>query len=180
MPEHYLVVYDASQINARDLYGGLVFVAIGVVASVYLGWRRSHDPSRGTGPFVGAALWLACSTAFVVNTVQTAAGYGRMFRDGTCEIAEGTVTVLREGLRTGHDSGDRIAIDGVEFEFSYFDASRPGYRQIISRGGWLTEGTRARVHHLEGDILKVEVASNEPQTESAHDPPSAHSVPPNR
>ena len=163
MHAEYNTVYDVSLIGNPDFYRGLIFLAIGFAVTAFFVKTRLQGLGNRIFLFVWAAGWLACSTWFVVHTFRMSREYERMYHAGRCGIAEGTVKVLREGKRNGHDSGDRIVIDGVEFEFSYFDASRPGYRRIIRRGGWLTEGTKARVHYFDGAILKVEIASTDPR-----------------
>jgi hypothetical protein len=64
------------------------------------------------------------------------------------KIVEGVVHVLHLEPEGGHDSGDIIEINGVEFEFSCFHDTL-GYNKTIVFGGVLTEGTFARVFYYQ-------------------------------
>ena len=63
-------------------------------------------------------------------------------------MAEGVVDVLHLEPEGGHDAGDIIQINGVEFEFSCFHDTL-GYNKTIVFGGVLTEGTFARVFYYQ-------------------------------
>jgi hypothetical protein len=63
-------------------------------------------------------------------------------------ITEGVVHVLHLEPEGGHDAGDIIQINGVEFEFSCFHNTF-GYNKTIVFGGVLTEGTFARVFYYQ-------------------------------
>ena len=104
--------------------------------------------------------WIGLSTLGLLDTIRLSNEYSRRLQEGRCQVAEGVVTVLQTGKSGGHDAGDQIAIGGVEFQYSYYDASKPGYRRIIQKGGRLTEGTKARVHYYDGALLKVEIAKD--------------------
>ncbi len=57
---------------------------------------------------------------------------------------------------TGHTKGDIIAVNGAEFEVNYFLAT-PAYRNTISHGGVLRGGVYARIYHVNGAILRVDI-----------------------
>jgi hypothetical protein len=82
--------------------------------------------------------------------------YTSALRNGRCGIAEGVVRVLRQQPAGGHAAGDRVRLGDREFEVNYY-RSTLAYNQTIAHGGALTDGTRARVHYLDGAILKVEI-----------------------
>lgn len=73
---------------------------------------------------------------------------------------EGVVHVLHVQPKEGHDSGDIISIAGEEFVIQRFVAGE-AYKQTIAHGGFLTEGTYARVFWGYDDpfksILQVDV-----------------------
>lgn len=72
------------------------------------------------------------------------------------QVVEGVVHVSQAQPYQGHTSGDKITINGQPFEVDYFNAA-PGYKDTISRGGVLREGTYVRIHHCDGAIIKIEV-----------------------
>jgi hypothetical protein len=78
------------------------------------------------------------------------------YERGGYEIAEGIVTVLHQQPAHGHSSGDRITVDRKPFEVNYFYAT-PAYRQTIAHGGALQQGTYARLSHVDGEIVRVEI-----------------------
>lgn len=68
------------------------------------------------------------------------------------QIAEGVVHVLHTQNPLGHDQGDIIMIDNVEFEINAYVGGW-NYDKTISHGGALTEGTYARVYYMALSIL---------------------------
>ncbi|CAG0973664.1 hypothetical protein ANAEL_01321 [Anaerolineales bacterium] len=64
------------------------------------------------------------------------------------EIVEGVVHVIHLEPEGGHDSGDIIEINKVEFELSCYHDTL-GYNKTIVYGGVLTEGTFARVFYYQ-------------------------------
>src|SRR6266446_6320721 len=75
---------------------------------------------------------------------------------GRFEVSEGIVAVLHEQPAHGHSSGDRIVVDGRQFEVNYFHAT-PAYRQTIAHGGALQAGRYVRLSHVDGEIVRVEI-----------------------
>ena len=64
------------------------------------------------------------------------------------KIVEGIVHVLHLEPEGGHDIGDIIQINKVEFEFSCYHNTL-GYNKTVVFGGVLTEGTFARVYYYQ-------------------------------
>ncbi len=143
-----------------------VFLGIGIVLFVcaVVGIRRLNLPkwwSREKGTQFGAlllfsVLWMVVAGAgFFVNMYQSfelVAAY----RDGTAQVVEGPVHVLREQPASGHAAGDLIEIKGTKLLIDYFTVT-PAYKQTIAYGGALREGTVARVWHYDGKILRVDL-----------------------
>ncbi|MCP4143628.1 MAG: hypothetical protein GY755_25635 [Chloroflexi bacterium] len=76
-------------------------------------------------------------------------------------IAEGTVDLIQVGRRGGHDGGDIIQIDGIEFSISFFERTY-AYSQPIRYGGALLHDVVARIYYYVDDhddykILRVDV-----------------------
>jgi len=74
-------------------------------------------------------------------------------------VAEGVVHVSSKQPFHGHSGGDKITVGNQSFDVDYFCVT-PGYKQTIERGGALREGVYARVRHVNGVILKVEVKAD--------------------
>ena len=77
-------------------------------------------------------------------------------RRGNCDIVEGTVETFHAMPRTGH-SLESFTVNGVRFEYSDFDLSKPGFNNTESHGGPIHSGMRVRIHHRQGSILQIEV-----------------------
>lgn len=67
------------------------------------------------------------------------------------QIAEGVVHVLHIQKPLGHDQGDIVKIDDIEFEVNV-NAGGWNYDKTISNGGALTEGTYARIYYVDNPI----------------------------
>jgi len=157
------IVYDGFW---RVVALAVLFLAIGAVGLVAgIAWiRRAGIPKwwnrkEGTKPgflLVWSILWLSLGgVGFSVNlyrSYQLVSAY----RDGTAQLVEGTVHVLREQPEGGHAGGDLIEINGTQLVIDYFQVT-PAYRQTIAHGGVLREGTSARVWHDDGKILRLDV-----------------------
>ena len=83
-------------------------------------------------------------------------GLAEAYEKKRYEVAEGIVTVLREQPAHGHSSGDKVVVDGKQFEVNYFHVT-PAYRQTIAQGGALRAGVYARLSHVDGQIVRVEI-----------------------
>lgn len=72
------------------------------------------------------------------------------------QVMEGIVHVSHMQPYQGHTSGDKITVDGQPFMVDFFSEA-PGYKDTISHGGVLREGTYAKIHHCDGAIVKIEI-----------------------
>jgi hypothetical protein len=157
----YHVEFESSYFSNGWLLICLVCVSIGlgVVIAAVIGRLRLKERGGCGIAFIAlwCTFWLSFSLWWLVNTVITGWNYTTALRDGRCKIIEGTVEVLYEQPYSGHAPGDRIRIDGQEFQFSYYTAAL-SYSRTIAHGGVLRDGTKARLHYLDGAILKVEIA----------------------
>ena len=75
-------------------------------------------------------------------------------------ITEGVVRVLRTQPESGHAPGDLIEVGGKKFEINYFKMS-PGYKLTLSHNGYLAEGIKARIYHVDNIILRIDIFTNE-------------------
>jgi hypothetical protein len=106
---------------------------------------------------VWCLIWNSFTVLWLASTLLAGWRYTQALREGLCEVAEGTVEVLHLQPAGGYDPGDRIRVDGREFQYSDFEAVL-AYRQTVSHGGVLRNGAKVRLHYLHERILKVEVA----------------------
>ena len=139
-------------------------VGIGVLTAAIMWIRRLKIPKwwnrkeAGTPSFllVWSILFLSGATAGFSVRIWHSHGLLSAYRDGTAQVIEGTVHVLREQPEGGHAEGDLIEIDGTQLVVDRYVMSS-AYRHTIAYGGVLREGTRARVWHYGRKILRVDV-----------------------
>ncbi len=93
---------------------------------------------------------------YLSSTIELVSAY----RDGRYELTEGNVHVIHKQPEYGHDKGDVILIDGVEFEVDYFGLTK-AYSQTIAHGGVLKEGAYVRIYHSDGQILRIDIRSDQ-------------------
>lgn len=105
-------------------------------------------------------IWLCISIPIWQKEISDINHFLEIYRNGKCQIVEGIVQVSHEQPASGHTAGDKITVDGQEFEVNYFMVT-PGYNITISHGGALREGVFARLHYYNGVILKVEIRKKE-------------------
>lgn len=161
MNDKFQTVFQVSYLGNGVLAQSVLFLAIGLAVAILSVTGRLHLKKKGgcAIPFVApwCVVWISVSSWMVIHTLRNASTYINALQTGQCQVVEGLVTVVHEQPYSGHDAGDRIRVNDVEFQFSAYDATL-AYDRTISHGGHLTNGTLARLHHLNGHILKVEVA----------------------
>jgi hypothetical protein len=162
----YTTVFTVYDGFWRVLGIALVFLAIGTAALVIaITWIRSlrnakrWNSKEGFKPgflLVWSIIWLlAAVPGFGINIWRS---YPLVcaYKDGTAQVVEGSVHVIRKQPEGGHASGDLIEINGVRFDVNFFSLT-PAYKQTIAHGGSLREGVQARVWHYDGWILRVDI-----------------------
>ncbi|MGH8601266.1 MAG: hypothetical protein ACREXR_00330 [Gammaproteobacteria bacterium] len=170
MTTDFITVFEISLWSNGVLAGELFDLAIGTVAllggltGLFYVWRKRGWAWR-------ELVWLVFVTAWAVFWLvmqDFPARFQRIdrlvaaYQAGHCEESEGIVKVLREQPAHGHSSGDRVLVDGREFEVNYFYAT-PAYRETIAHGGVLRSGTYVRLCHVDGAIVRVELRQDRPE-----------------
>jgi hypothetical protein len=121
-------------------------------------FARTQPAGCGTGFWlVWCVLWLAVATLGVGVTLVRGWTYTAALRDGRAEVVEGAVKVLHWQPASGHAPGDLVEVGGRVFRVNFFHTTQ-AYSRTLAHGGDLNDGVRVRLHHLDGAILKVEVA----------------------
>jgi len=76
------------------------------------------------------------------------------------QTTEGVVEYYHPMPASGHDS-ERFTVNGIEFEFSDFDAGDYGYNNAASLGGAIKQGLKVRIGYFDNGsknvILKLEL-----------------------
>ena len=141
----------------------LVFGVYGIIRCIRT--QSSKAVIHSAFAVVFSIVWLAMHMPFVVRDFTSLRHYLHVYRSGQCESAVGFVHVTGRQPYTGHAAGDKITVDGHEFQVDYFHWTL-GYNKTIARGGVLFEKAYVRLHHHDGVILKVEVGSKETRAQA--------------
>lgn len=146
---------------ADELFRLLVGVValIGAITSLLFKWRKSGAfPWRHLIPalftMAWAVVWLVMHD--FPRMYQRIDGLVEAYQEGRYEVSEGPVTILHQQPAHGHSSGDRIVVGGKTFEVNYFYAT-PAYKLTIAHGGVLHAGVYARLSHVGGELVRVEI-----------------------
>jgi hypothetical protein len=136
---------------------GISALLVGVIAIAFKSRKKGARPKDWVMPLFLTAwslLWLFMhdfpNTFGYVNSLLDA------YEKGQYQVVEGEVRVLHQQPATGHTKGDVITVNGTEFEVNYFRAT-PAYRNTISHGGVLRAGVYARIYHVNGEILRLDI-----------------------
>lgn len=136
---------------------GIVVLMVGVIWLVFFRRKVSFRTSIGRVFLIlWGVVWSATSLLFCVKDTYDYFNLSHIYEQQQYQVAEGTVHVLHTQPADGHDQGDIITINDVQFEVDYY-FSTFGYTTTISHGGVLQEGTYARLYYWDGTILRVDV-----------------------
>ena len=161
---NYQTVYDYSEtiLDPITIFP-IIFAVIGPFFLIYgIQSLKNKSQKQSGAPFiiiwgVGASVLGSFTSIFLIANHFY---LNHAYSSGNFKILEGKVHVIHEQPRGGHAAGDIIEIDGQQIEFSYFTAGG-GYKQTIAHGGFLREGTQARLYVKNDDILRVDILTKE-------------------
>jgi hypothetical protein len=157
----YRTVFEVSYFSNGALFEMLGMLAIGLAIAAYAICKRAQFRGKKIGEAIilciVSSVWIGAFTWSAAVLIQDGLRFTRAIRDGSCEVAEGTVQILHQAGAYDKSPGDKIRIGGNDFEFSPWETTL-GFHQIAARGGPLRDGVQARLHYLDKVILKVEVA----------------------
>lgn len=150
-------VFIFTQNRDAIIYRYAFYLLLGVIAlclGLYRAWRVKRRIDYGSERFTSvffilwALGWGVISGSTLYSQIKDYSELYRIYYEGNYSVVEGNVVVLHEQPSGGHDRGDVIVVDGIEFEFSYFSETF-GYNQTISHGGALTDGRPVRLIYCE-------------------------------
>ena len=160
---NYQVVYDIQQV----WYPGWWIFAIGILCLltglgvIFFGDTAPLDSliprsmqQRVIIPFlicVFGSVWIG---AGIINR-SSFASLRAADRDGSAEVVEGIVE--QYVLTSKGHSKETFVVGNRYFAYSDYD-SGAGFHQTRARGGPITEGLRVRIAHVDGRIVRLEIA----------------------
>jgi hypothetical protein len=150
----YRTIYSILDHSARVPWGH-VWIGLGVVVPIVFAWRKRQ---WGTLGLLGAwgAVWnfgILPPSWTIYHDHQRAR---QQLQSGDCQVVEGTVEQFHPMPYHGH-ALESFTVNGVRFEYSDFDDSKPGFNNTTSHGGPIRAGMRVRLHYRGPSILQIEV-----------------------
>lgn len=156
----YTVVYDV----LRD---GIGIAPVGVCLGMLLGLgfgialliheRKQRKPIGGL--IVGLILWGTAALFGGGNVIYQHLRCVAWAKSGNYEVVEGRVTGFQP-RSAGQKSSERFTVKGLTFAYSDSNLGQGGFRYPFGPHGRLQDGTRVRVAHRQGRILKLEIREN--------------------
>jgi hypothetical protein len=150
----YRTVYSILDDSARVPWSH-VAIGFGALLSIVFAWRK-----RRWGTLAVVALWGLFWNYLILPASWTIYHDHRraqeQLRNGDSEVVEGTVEQFHPMPHHGH-SLESFTVNGVRFDYSDFDESKPGFNNTTSHGGPIRAGMRVRIHYSGRSILQIEV-----------------------
>ena len=160
----YQVAYDIQQIAYHGwwIFGvGLVFISAGTAALIlrknptYNSIFETRGIQRTLMPVFAVGfglLWLGIGTL----NYSHFANLRNAASNGGAEVVEGDVKEFVPMPYEGH-AEETFVVSGRYFSYSDYDETK-GFNQTQSHGGPMKEGLHVRITHVDGTILKLEIA----------------------
>jgi hypothetical protein len=160
----YQVAYDIQEVMYPGwwIFGvGILFFSVGLGIILFGDSKllnsiiESSSKQRVVMPIIGCifgALWIGLGIINYSNfaNLRTAA------RDGSTEIVEGKVEQFVPMPYEGH-AQETFIVNGRYFAYSDYDQTK-GFNRTQSHGGPMKEGLQVRITHVDGSIVKLEIA----------------------
>ena len=163
MPSDYVTVFQVT-----DRFPDLWFACVGLIALaagliMVLGKRRFK---RGQPHWVMAIFFCGFGIfwTFVVGSITLSDDLKAFsaYKKGDYRIVEGAVTNFRPMPFQGHQD-ECFSVQEQRFCYSDY-AITPGFHNATSHGGPINEGLPVRIAYRDGNILRLEIPSNQVAT----------------
>ncbi|WP_430913638.1 hypothetical protein [Methylobacterium sp. sgz302541] len=160
----YATVFDASSADGRHVLPLLVGIGLTLLGAC-LAFRPEWLERLGFPkplPHRAFGMSFCLFAAFHTLVTQTAiwrsgADAGAAVTSNRCRTVEGRVAHFHPMPYAGHDK-ERFEVNGVPFAYSDYLISG-GFNTSASHGGPIREGLPVRICHLDGLIVRLEIAS---------------------
>ena len=150
----YVTFYDVTQAGYRHWWVpviGLVITAV-AVGKIRYKWRLVGHPAF---LLIFSVIW---TTVSFLSTYLDFRRLSSTLETGRCEVVEGKITGFQILPSTGSQKAEEFVVAGTHFQYSGYEASA-GFNQMHSRGGPIRESLLVRIHHLHGEIARLEIAA---------------------
>jgi hypothetical protein len=160
----YRVYYDIQQVIYPAWWVmavGLLIISIGATLFLARNNKVFNSVFESSGfqktvmpifAIIFGMIWVALG----MLSYPTFAGLRNAARDGRYEVVEGQVREFVPMPYEGH-ARESFVVDGHRFSYSDYDLTM-GFNQSRSHGGPIREGLQVRIAHVDGKIVKLEIA----------------------
>jgi hypothetical protein len=155
-----VTIYDIQLDGCRYWFLPVIFAALALYSG--LDWYRGKRWLAGNGqPQPGYSPKVACVFFGMLAALAFLMTWGDYFRliraidERQVETVEGTISDFHAAATI--KSEESFAVSGHTFAFSKF-ATRQGFNTLSLEGSPLANGSIVRVHHVHGQIVKLEIA----------------------
>lgn len=149
------LIFDVREAGLGFLWypaSGLLFVAIGIAAVVFL---RRQRPVASWAILAFAIFWTATAG---IGLLREYFSLRHCLDTGTCEKVEGVVRNFVPAPQSSPENKgpERFDVAGRRFEYHESDTT-PGFHQLQRNGSPLGDGAYVRIWYREGTIARLEV-----------------------
>ena len=149
----YVTFFDVSQAGYRQWTFpavGLIGIILGLLGLLY----RSRLIRYPWAVLIFSAIWTVSAFQY---TYSAYAALSVALDRSRCEVAEGPVTDFQLLPPTGLQKAESFVVAGTRFEYQG-GVVIAGFHQLRSNGGPMRDGLQVRIHHLQGEIARLEIA----------------------
>ena len=160
----YQVYYDIQQVGYPGwwIFGvGAFFISVGMIFFLARNNRsfnsmfESSDLQSKVMPIVAVIFGMIGLGAGALNYSHFAE-LRNAARNGEHEVAEGRVKEFVP-MPAGGKGDESFVVNGQRFSYSEYDLTK-GYNQTQNQGGPIREGLQVRIAHVNGEIIRLEIA----------------------
>ena len=161
---NYQVAYDIQEVIYPGwwIFGtGILFLSIGLGIILFGDTKllnsilEKSTKQRVVMPIISCIFGTVWVVIGIFNYSNFAALRGAA-KNGSTEIVEGKVEQFVPMPYEGH-AQETFIVNGRYFAYSDYDATK-GFNHTQSHGGPMKEGLQVRITHVDGSIVKLEIA----------------------
>ena len=153
----YVTFFDLSQAGYRQWTFpavGLIGVILGLLGLLY----RTRLIRYPWAVLVVSLFYIVCAFQY---TYPAYVALSAALAELRCEIVEGRVTDFQLLPPTGIQKAESFVVAGTRFKYQG-GVVIAGFHQLRSDGGPMHDGLQVRIHHLHGEIARLEIAAATP------------------
>lgn len=155
----YVVFYDILKSWSGAEYGTLVLL-MGALLGIFLLLKSIKRRKIIETIFVSIWIigWVCLGSVGFGNVYYQHFRCSQWARSGDYQTIEGPIEYFEEYSR---GEGERFSVGNVHFEYSSFNLSVCGFKQLVSEGSPIKNGLQVRIAYKDGRILKLEIVPNQ-------------------